>query len=96
MKTFIKAVSEKLKILFGYGIMVTMMLGAVLFIGYLTAIIIGGERAAVICVFLYKKLVPVMVYMSTIMIVIGLLAMYLSGEKALVPDEKVDKNCLDR
>ena len=57
-------------------------------VGYLIALIIGGEMATNICTWIYKSFVPVMIKTSTILILFGLLTMYLAGEKALTPGKK--------
>ena len=56
--------------------------------GYVAALCIGGDTAAAICKWIYKSMVPVMIYASTVLILFGLLTMYLAGEKALVPGIK--------
>ena len=83
MKEKMKKLSEVLKTVFGYGILVCLFTGGFTFFGYAAALIIGGETAAKICVFIYKGIVPVMVYASTVMILLGLVSMYLAGEMAL-------------
>ena len=88
MKEKLKLISDKLKIVFGYGIMITLFVGGLTFFGYLAALIIGGDTAAWICDVIYKKIVPVMIYTSTIMILLGLVTMYLAGEKALTPSKR--------
>ena len=88
MKEKLKLLSAKLKIVFGYGIMLTLFVGGLTFFGYLFALIIGGETAALICEVIYKKIVPVMIYISTIMVLFGLVTMYLAGEKALTPSKR--------
>ena len=88
MKEKLKLLSAKLKIVFGYGIMLTLFVGGLTFFGYLFALIIGGETAALICEIIYKKIVPVMIYISTIMVLFGLVTMYLAGEKALTPSKR--------
>ena len=88
MKEKLKLISDKLKIVFGYGIMITLFVGGLTFFGYLAALIIGGNTAALICNVIYKKIVPVMIYTSTIMILLGLVTMYLAGEKALTPSKR--------
>ena len=85
MKEMLKKLSDKLKIVFGYGIMITLFVGGLTFFGYLAALIIGGDTAALICEIIYKKIIPVMIYASTILVLFGLLTMYLAGEKALTP-----------
>lgn len=89
MKEKMKKLSAVLKTIFGYGIMITLFAGGLTFFGYVAALIIGGETATAICTFIYKSFLPVVVYASTIMILLGLVAMYLNGEMALT--SKSDK-----
>lgn len=88
MKAVLKKISDVLKMIFGYGIMITLFVGGLTFFGYLAALIIGGDTAAAICTFIYKGVVPVMVYVSTSMVLLGLVAMYLAGEMALTTKKK--------
>ena len=88
MKEKMKKISDRLKVVFGYGIMLTLFVGGLTFFGYLAALIIGGDTAVLICEFIYKKIIPVMIYTSTIMVLFGLLTMYLAGEKALTPSKR--------
>lgn len=83
MKEMMKKLSKVLKMIFGYGIMICLFAGGMTFFGYLAALIVGGELAAVICTFIYKSVIPVIVYLSTGMVLLGLVAMYLAGETAL-------------
>ena len=83
MRKTLKKVSDKLKLIFGYGIMISLFTGSLTFFGYLIALIIGGDTAALICEIIYKKIFPVITYVSTLTILLGLLTMYLAGEKAL-------------
>ncbi|MBQ7321834.1 MAG: hypothetical protein IJW99_07035 [Clostridia bacterium] len=88
MKEFLKKVSGVCKQIFGIGIAVSLFMGALVFLGYVVALAIGGDIAAAICVFLYKKIVPIMIYISTTMVLLGLVAMYLAGELALTANKK--------
>lgn len=88
MRESLKKISEPCKLIFGYGIMIVLFAGGLTFFGYLAALIIGGETAAAICVWIYKSFVPVMIYATTILILFGLVTMYLAGEKALTPGPK--------
>lgn len=88
MKEKMKKISNVCKTIFGYGIMISLALGGLTFFGYLFALCVGGELATTICVFMYKKIIPVAIYMSTIMILLGLIAMYLAGEFALTAKKK--------
>ena len=92
MKNVLKKISDVCKIIFGYGIMISLFLGGLTFFGYVAALIIGGDVAAAICTFMYKTLIPIAIYMSTIMVLLGLLAMYLAGEYALTAKKKVSKH----
>lgn len=83
MKETMKKISRVLKVIFGYGIMICLFAGGATFFGYIAALIIGGEPAAAICTFIYKTVMPVIVYASTSLIILGLVAMYLAGETAL-------------
>lgn len=88
MKEFLKKAAAVCKIIFGYGIMICLFVGGLTFFGYVAALIIGGDTAAAICTFLYKQIIPVMIYANAIMVLLGLLSMYLAGEKALTPTKK--------
>ncbi len=91
MKEIMKKIAEKLKIVFGYGIMLTLFVGGLTFFGYLAALIIGGDTATLICEVIYKQIVPVMIKVTTILVMFGLATMYLAGEKALTPSKR-EKN----
>lgn len=88
MKEKMKNIAKKLKIVFGYGIMLTLFVGGLIFFGYLAALIIGGNTAALICDIIYKQIVPVMIKTTTILVMFGLLTMYLAGEMALTPNKR--------
>lgn len=92
MKEFCKKLSDVCRTIFGYGIMIALFVGGLTFFGYVAAIIIGGDTAALICEVIYKKIVPVMIYTITSMVLLGLLTMYLSGETALSVEKKNNKN----
>lgn len=91
MKEFMKKASAVLKTIFGYGIMICLFGGGLTFFGYLAALIIGGDTAAAICTFIYKAFIPVLVYASTILVLLGLVAMYMNGEMALTAQKKEKK-----
>ena len=88
MKNVCKKIAAVLKTIFGYGIMISLFGGGLTFFGYVAALIIGGDTAAAICAFIKDTILPVIIYISTIMVVLGLVAMYLDGEKALTTDKK--------
>ena len=91
MKEKLKKISEVCKLIFGYGIMICLFAGGLTFFGYLVALIVGGDVAAAICEFIYKKLMPIIIYASTGLVLFGLLTMYLAGEQALTSGKKKKK-----
>ena len=88
MKEFFKKAAAALKTVFGYGIMICLFAGGMTFFGYLAALVIGGDMAAAICEFIYKTIIPYIIKLSTGMVLLGLVAMYLNGEMALTADKK--------
>ncbi len=88
MKNVCKKIASVLRTIFGYGIMISLFAGGLTFFGYVVALIIGGDTAATICAVIYEKIIPVIIYLSTTMVILGLVAMYLDGEKALTTDKK--------
>ena len=88
MKEFCKKLSSVLKTIFGYGIMISLFAGGLTFFGYVAALIIGGDTATAICTVIYKDIIPIIIYLSVIMVLLGLVAMYLNGETALTPEKK--------
>ena len=88
MKEILKKISDTLRLVFGYGIMITLFVGGLTFFGYFAALVIGGDVAAQICRVIYMQVIPVMIYVSTVMVLLGLLVMYLAGETALTATRK--------
>ena len=86
-----KKISGVLKMIFGYGMMICLLIGGLTFFGYVAALIIGGDMAAQICYFMHKQLMPVVIYATTILVLLGLAAMYLAGEIALTAGKKQKK-----
>lgn len=88
MKEMCKKISAKLRVVFGYGIMLCLFAGGLTFFGYLAALVVGGEAAALICTFIYKTIIPVIIKCSTVLVLLGLAVMYLNGEVALTAHKK--------
>lgn len=88
MKETRKKIAVVLKKIFGWSIMICLFAGGLTFFGYLAALIIGGDTAAAICEFIYKKFIPVIIYTSNITILLGLVSLYIAGEKALTTSAK--------
>lgn len=91
MKNTLKKISDVCKLIFGYGIMITLFAGGLTFFGYLAALFIGGDTAAMICHVIYKQIIPVIVFVTTCFVLFGLFSMYLAGEVALTPSTKTKK-----
>ena len=91
MKEICKKISNVLKLIFGYGIMISLFAGGLTFFGYVVALIIGGSTGTAISTFIYKEIIPIIIYFSVIMVLLGLVAMYLAGEVALTPEKKKAK-----
>lgn len=88
MKEFAKKFASVLRVIFGYGILACLLAGGLTFFGYLAALIIGGNTATLICEVIYKTIFPIIIKASTILVLLGLLTMYLNGEKALTSSKK--------
>ncbi len=88
MSKFRETTAKVLSYVFGIGIAVALFAGAFSALGYVIALIVGGETATEICSFIYKDFYPVIVYLSSVSILVGLLKMYVAGEKSLVPSKK--------
>ena len=86
-----KKFTEICKLIFGYGIMIVLFAGGLTFFGYLAAVIIGGGEGGIgaqICEIISKQITPIITYVSTCCVLLGLLTMYLSGDKALTVGKK--------
>ena len=75
MKELVKKISEVLRTVFGYGIMICVFAGGLTFFGYLIALLVGGESAQMICTFIYKSFFPVIIKASTVLVILGLIVM---------------------
>ncbi|MBR2311384.1 MAG: hypothetical protein IKA47_12795 [Oscillospiraceae bacterium] len=95
MKNFLKTLREKTllvcRTLFGYSVMITLLGGGLTMLCYVVALIVGGDLAAKICEITYKEVWPIIIKVTNITIVLGLIEMYIKGEKALSPSEKKKK-----
>ena len=95
MKQFLKMLREKvlpvLRTIFGCSVAVTLLGGGLTMLCYVVALIVGGDLAAQICDVTYKTIWPIIIMAANITIVLGLIAMYINGDKALSPSEKKSK-----
>ena len=88
MKKWREKTALVLSYIYAVGIAVSLFAGALSALGYAVALIIGGQGAGKICEFIYKELYPVLVYIATGSVLLGLLKMYIAGEKSLTPPKK--------
>lgn len=78
-----KKAGEFLKKIYGYGIVAVLFIGGFTVVGYIAAMIIGGDTAAAICYFIYKKLFLWLIIGADIVVLLGLVSMYLTKEKSM-------------
>lgn len=86
MRELMQKLANILRVIFGYGIMICLFVGGFTFFGYLVALFFGGEIAEAICTFIYKTIFPIIIRASTVFVIVGLVVMYLCGEKALTAE----------
>lgn len=87
-KSLRQKVVEVMELVYGIGILIALFVGGVSFLGYLAALIVGGETATQICVFIYKTVYPVLFCFASGIALLGLLKMYVAGEKSMVPSKR--------
>lgn len=91
MKEIRMKIAKVLSYIYGIGVLIALFAGGASFIGYVVALISGGTMATEICVFIYKTIYPILFYFSSSVVLLGLLKMYVAGEKSMVPDNKFKK-----
>ena len=77
-----------MKAIFGWAIMLSLFVGGVSCIGYIAALILGGDAAVAITAFIKQYIIPGVTYTATVSVLFGLLIMYLSGQTALSAKKK--------
>ena len=92
MKTTRMKIADTLGYIYGIGIMIALFVGAASVLGYAVAIIVGGQTATDICAYIYKTVYPVLFIFSSSVVLLGLIKMYVAGEKSLAPKKKAEKN----
>lgn len=86
MKNF----SDVLLKLFAYGIIACLFAGGLSLAGYIIALIIGGDSAVALCLWVFKTYLPWVIKATSIFTLIGLIGMYLSKQKALTANVEKD------
>ena len=91
MKNVLNKIVAVCKTIFGWGVLVSLFAGGLTFFGYVVALCVGGGEnglGAEICRVISKEITPIITYISTSCVLLGLLTMYLSGEQALTVGKK--------
>ena len=78
-----KKVSKVLLTIFSVGVLVTLFAGALAFVGYVAALIIGGKTATELCSFIYTSYFPWVIRICSVSVGFGLIGMYFEKKKAL-------------
>lgn len=86
-----KRISTILLTIFAIGVIFTLFAGGATVLGYVVALIIGGEAATHICSTIYTVCFPWIVQICSIAVGFGLIGMYLDKKKALTVSGEIDK-----
>lgn len=86
-----KIISKILLTFFSVGVLLGLFAGAVAFVCYIVALLIGGEAATSLCLFIYDTYFPVVIRICSVAVGCGLVGMYLNKMKALSFEEKEKK-----
>lgn len=81
-----KKISDILLTIFAVGVIFTLFAGGASVLGYIVALIIGGETAVTICTTIYTVCFPWIIQICSIAVGFGLIGMYLDKKKALTVD----------
>lgn len=83
-----KKLSKVLLTAFSIGVLGTLAAGALAFVGYVVALMIGGEAATALCAFVYKEYFPWVIRICSVSVGLGLVGMYLDKKKALTFEQE--------
>ena len=78
-----KKISDIILKIFSVGITLCLFAGGISLVGFVVALIIGGETATAICVFIHKTYFPWVITLTTVFSGLGLLGMYINKVKSL-------------
>ena len=87
-----KKLAEITSIIFGLGVYICLFAGGLGAAGYLVALILGGGAEGVgynLARFIQRTYFPYLFRLASASVGIGLLSMYLSGQKALTIDTEI-------
>lgn len=83
MKHVINKITAVIDFIYGWSIFTCLFVGGLMFFGFLSAFLIGGDTAAAICHFIYNKVFKVLIYGGNIAVLLGLISMYLKNQMSL-------------
>ena len=81
-------IADVMAYIYGVGILIALSVGGLSVIGYIAAFIAGGDTAAEICRIIQKEIYPILFYFSSSVVLLGLIKMYVAGEKSMVPGKR--------
>lgn len=73
---------------FSVLLMICLLLGLLAAAGFILAFLAGGETAVSICAFLNNKMLPAIYVAGAFLAILGVVKMYLAGEKSFFLDIK--------
>ena len=87
-----KKITGVMEYIYGIAVFLALFAGGISSVGYIVALIVGGDTATNICTFIYKELYPILFGFASCTALFGLLKMYVSGEKTMVPNKRKNKS----
>ena len=93
-----KTISQMLYNLFGWGVYISVFAGALCFLGFVVALIMGGDTGAAIAVAIKSTCFPWLIKLTSVAVGLGLIGMYFGKEEALsiAADKKEAEEDLER
>ena len=93
-----KKISQMLYNLFGWGVYISVFAGALCFLGFVVALIMGGDTGAAIAVAIKSTCFPWLIKLTSVAVGLGLIGMYFGKEEALsiAADKKEAEEDLER
>lgn len=86
-----KKASQMCYTIFGWGVYISVFAGALCFLGFVVALIIGGDTAGTIAVAIKSSCFPLLIKLASVSVGIGLIGMYLGKDEALsITSDKKD------
>ena len=79
----LKKISNVLLSVFGVGVTLCLFAGVLAFLGFVVALLIGGESATQLCVFIHKSYFPWVIRFTSVFTLFGLIGMYMRKLQAL-------------